>query len=374
MSVKSLLLSRRARAFTLVELLVVIAIIGILVGLLLPAVQAAREAARRMQCSNNLKQLGLAVHNYESTYKAVVFRRGGSVGTGDAARRSGNFNRLSGFVALLPNIEQTALANRIAAGETDSAGVIPPGGPAGWYPGVGPAYYPWTISIPTYQCASDNPIANASHGTNNYAFCLGDSVGNISTGAGGTRFNDNNFQPRTAFSSYSVKKTFGSLVDGTSNTIAFSERVWAAQGTFTTGTNSHAVRKYQVRNITTATSNPSSCLTTVIGAFYAPGQVGKAMFGALWTDGQAERIAFNTVLGPNKPSCSVDNNTAADSPGGSDLRGRSPSCAPGARARPRHHGARSGRSRRSASARGSPRPHRRGRRRAGARRYCHPSV
>ena len=109
---------RQRQGFTLVELLVVIAIIGILVALLLPAVQAAREAARRMQCTNNLKQLGLAVHNFHDTFR-----------TFPSASRQPQFkdNEVNDWVngrdrwgylcVLLPYIEQQALYNELVTNQ-----------------------------------------------------------------------------------------------------------------------------------------------------------------------------------------------------------------------------------------------------------------
>ena len=94
------------RGFTLVELLVVIAIIGILIALLLPAVQAAREAARRMRCTNNLKQLGLAVHNYHDTYKVLPISMAyAREGPNPAAEVSGK----GWILSILPQLEQQAL-------------------------------------------------------------------------------------------------------------------------------------------------------------------------------------------------------------------------------------------------------------------------
>ncbi|MEC8554857.1 MAG: DUF1559 domain-containing protein [Planctomycetota bacterium] len=108
---------KKRSGFTLVELLVVIAIIGILVGLLLPAVQAAREAARRMQCSNNLKQLGLACLNYESAHKRFppghVWPR--TVG------QNGNQESWGWTVLIMPFMEQTPLFNQLRVTEMSLA-------------------------------------------------------------------------------------------------------------------------------------------------------------------------------------------------------------------------------------------------------------
>lgn len=118
---------KRLRGFTLVELLVVIAIIGILVGLLLPAVQAAREAARRMQCQNNLKQIGLGLHNYHSTYKKFP---AGGYGT--------HLNLDTGFswmVSILPYCEQANIFDRLTFAGA-GVGWVGPRNSVGWNNGM----------------------------------------------------------------------------------------------------------------------------------------------------------------------------------------------------------------------------------------------
>jgi prepilin-type N-terminal cleavage/methylation domain-containing protein len=95
----------RRRGFTLIELLVVIAIIAILIALLLPAVQQAREAARRTQCKNNLKQIGIALHNYHDVYNAVPLQATFTVGS--------TFTGYSIHARLLPYIEAGPLFNQL---------------------------------------------------------------------------------------------------------------------------------------------------------------------------------------------------------------------------------------------------------------------
>ena len=142
---------RRGRlGFTLVELLVVIAIIGILVALLLPAVQAAREAARRSQCTNQLKQIALAMANYESSFKVFPPGRMGSdcsdysglaPTTGAFAKMDIQRQGTSGFAMLLPQLEQQALYDQFGW----QLGTINPADC-----GIGPSTANWRQTIPNY--------------------------------------------------------------------------------------------------------------------------------------------------------------------------------------------------------------------------------
>lgn len=150
---------RRARAaFTLVELLVVIAIIGVLVALLLPAVQAAREAARRMQCGNHLKQLGVAIHNFhDTTMKLPPVHLGGP---------SGIYKSGTGFIVLLPYVEQQALYEKFDTTTEYDLGTNPA---AAALPGS---------AVKVYQCPSRgrqsgrmSDAAPQVGATGDYAFC-----------------------------------------------------------------------------------------------------------------------------------------------------------------------------------------------------------
>jgi prepilin-type processing-associated H-X9-DG protein len=285
----------------LVELLVVIAIIGILIALLLPAVQAARESARRSQCVNNLKQLGIGLQNYHDVNRSYPFGKGGTTGPGPGILY-GNANRVSAFVPLLPYIEEAPLYDVIRSG--NPAGGVAPLGPVGWGQWKG-----WNVNVPALQCPSEiTSLAlrslNNHSGQNNYCFSRGDSI-----------FNNRDSKTTRGVFSFSIGTTIAEIADGTSNTIAMSERVRSQeQGigvnprpTIKEGT----VTGFANLNTNPAT-NPGSCLATANGAFYiTPGSV-KCRFGVLWTDGQPERTGFTTVMPPNGPSCTGDANVNAD--------------------------------------------------------------
>jgi len=224
------------KAFTLVELLVVIAIIGVMVGLLLPAVQAAREAARRMQCSNNMKQLGLGLHNYESAYKRFPYAvgRSGSITSGSAIAGTLRVRNHKGWIAVLPFIEQQSLYDladlNLAFSSHARTGSI--GGPA---PGAVGNANDVVVSTPveTFLCPSDaGPTNYSTVSDTNYSI----SPGNTTRQGAYTNYD---FSVRGTLDSTEVwsrepsatRRMFGmddwsklrDVVDGTSNTVMVCE-------------------------------------------------------------------------------------------------------------------------------------------------------
>ncbi len=311
---------KNQRAFTLVELLVVIAIIGVLVGLLLPAVQAAREAARRMQCSNNLKQLGLAMHNYHAAYQMLPRQCGG---TGGAGAITNNSQRLSAHVGLLPFFEQQALWEQISNRYDDGTNKFEPMGPNPYID----LFPPWATQVPTLLCPSDVASAKiGGTGCTNYAFCHGDSPWNCNNAVNGSGAPINIGQHR-GFFIYRTTTKFRNVLDGLSNTIAMGEigrsagaREIIGDAAYITG---NAAAQDTIRN------NPKKVgwLDQVDPArpkFYDPGAllvidsstVGDRSRGNFWADGLGLNTGFSTVFPPNGPNMHRNGATGATGEGG----------------------------------------------------------
>ena len=198
--------SSARRGFTLIELLVVIAIIAVLISLLLPAVQSAREAARRAQCVNNLKQIGLAMHNYHSVND--IFPMGSTIQLYDNLNANDmySWNDWSAHAQLLSYMEQNPIYNAINFNYPPVASTL--GGAA--------ANTVVLIRIKTFLCPSD---FNAGPSwTNNYVGSMGTSIGYITQSQSSGLFAE------------TVAKKIRDITDGTSNTVAFSERLVGTPG------------------------------------------------------------------------------------------------------------------------------------------------
>jgi prepilin-type N-terminal cleavage/methylation domain-containing protein len=281
---------RPTRGFTLVELLVVIAIIGVLVALLLPAVQAAREAARRTQCSNQMRQWGLACHNYMDTHGALPAGSGGTQGTG------GNTRRISPNVGLMGFIEAGNLYSMISTSQTFGGTTFAPFGPEPWNQN----YDLWgsAFQLKSMHCPSDYPVGDPRGGrtvtmaSTSYAYCIGDHV----TGSG----NQNAYQGRGLFGTYSYC-SFKHIVDGTSNTLAISEKCFPKDP--------RSIFGHTVQNLAGLQTNPALCLAQAdkgSGKYLSSASLsGYRTGGTRAYDGMPIYTGFNCILPPNSPSCQV---------------------------------------------------------------------
>ncbi|MCL2006227.1 MAG: DUF1559 domain-containing protein [Planctomycetaceae bacterium] len=310
------------RGFTLVELLVVIAIIGMLVALLLPAVQAAREAARRMQCSNNMKQFALAAHNYHTTYghfpAAIQSIQNAN---GYFWQRNDLGFRHNAFYAMLPYIEQQAIFDAFHTGNS------PTDRPRA----------PWDATaagtrISAFHCPSDpNRMGDGrspGEARTNLQLSLGDSVrmqGNargLFTWSGSWRASDNPNPTQEDISRYIQPRGMTNVTDGTSNTVFVSE--------CTTGDlNRRIIREgaiyvsadYKILpngTVDPDTGHPANCRSNpTVCRNQAPDlndrhlvreSRGNSMRGGRVFDRAQVYNSFNTIMPPNSVSCNEDGN------------------------------------------------------------------
>ena len=313
----------RRRGFTLIELLVVIAIIAILIALLLPAVQAAREAARRTQCVNNLKQIGLALHNYHQVHN--VFAMGCSSGMWNSPLPQYSIKQNFGPHALiLPFLEQLQIYNALnfnfgsdASTSTLCYQVNQTG---------------MNAQINAFVCPSDpragvpdfNNIAN----TNSYYASVGTSIwfGLIGHNVAGSPAPSLNMatinMPSTGLFTWMSSYGIQHCTDGTSNTIAFAE---AAVGYQTEQPRQRLIGLQGVQIPYTSMlydgeTNPAVVLAVIqlCNAAYNSGNAGyiDTQRGQVWSHGCMAQAMFNTIVTPNAYNdtwthCGLDSSSRA---------------------------------------------------------------
>ncbi|TWU34569.1 hypothetical protein Q31b_55230 [Novipirellula aureliae] len=320
---------RKRRAFTLVELLVVIAIIGVLVGLLLPAVQSAREAARRMSCSNNVKQIGLGLHNYHAAFDRLPMHGTGPTNefendTTLASKNDGTgFTRLElGYlVGLLPFVEQQAIWDQVSNPLVEADGDRWPA--FGSRPNNG-NYPPWATEIPTFRCPSDPGVGVPALGRTNYAACFGDGFYDAEDGV--TVWDNSINRWRYQSDSQAMQRArcglrgmfvtrqalrFRDVTDGLSNTIAIGE--------IATGLGDRDIRSVGFTNtkggFLGVADNPHRCseLGLIDPARPQFWNDSANVYGAVsqrgfrWADYHTLQSIMNTILAPNAEVCLVGN-------------------------------------------------------------------
>ncbi len=288
---------RRSRGFTLIELLVVIAIIAVLIALLLPAVQAAREAARRAQCVNNLKQIGIALHNYHDVVGRLP---DGHFGTG--------WNDWSASVMLLPYMEQTQLYNAINFNSQAGSAAAP-----GWPPNT----TIFAINLNVLNCPSDTD--RLTNGLGHQSYC-----GNAGTAP--EAFFDNNGHGAANGLFFSTNNNlqpvgFRDITDGLSNTAAYSEKVKGIGDQVavpdplvpTSTIVSVGINSGPTANGSWQDVDPTDYYTRCRASGPGTPGVQLATNGAIsqgewWWDGHPETGLYNHVMPPNLWSCDDSNN------------------------------------------------------------------